>query len=470
MGLGKTVQVAAFLAQLLLWRNDDTNTASSSAASAAIAHGSPPAGLPAFVPHLLLLPAHAVGATGGGGGGAAAGSSHGSSAAAAAGAVPPLGGKGARDADRGGSTFDLKAALRAAHRAGMQLQLPPAVVAVLQAASAAGAGAIGLQHASVGGAGGAEAESMRGGGNDVGDEDEDGDEDGDGDDDSDAEYGDDGKRIKRAAGRLDAAAAAHRDAAASQPSPDVQDSYARGSRGPHLVVVPTSVLANWVRELAEWVPALRVVLYAGSQAERKAARRALPGAHVVVTSYSLLEKPDNAKFLAGFPWHVLVLDEAHGLKNAASQRFKHAMELPARCRVLLTGTPVQNNVGELVSLLRFLVTDMFVAHERGSYSTGEQFTESGGGAWPQAGTACCRRAVAVNTLTRVAERARFRRCCSFMHPHSQPLALLAAHTLTARLLSHLLAPHSPPAQPTTPSLAQAARTLKRRSRSCWCRP
>jgi hypothetical protein len=374
MGLGKTVQVAAFLAQLLLWRNDDTDTASSSAASAAITHGSPPAGSPACMPQLLLLPAHAVGVTGG-----AAGSSHGSSAAAAAGAVPPLGGKGARDADRGGRAFDLRAALRAAHRAGMQLQLPPAVVAALQAASAAGAGAIGLQHASVGGVGDAEAEGVRGGGNDDNDEDEDDDDD-EGDDDSDAEYGDDGKRIKRAAGRLDAAAAAHRDAAASQPSPDVQDLYARGSRGPHLVVVPTSVLANWVRELAEWVPALRVVLYAGSQAERKAARRALPGAHVVVTSYSLLEKPDNAKFLAGFPWHVLVLDEAHGLKNAASQRFKHAMELPARCRVLLTGTPVQNNVGELVSLLRFLVTDMFVAHERGSYSTGEQFTESGGGA------------------------------------------------------------------------------------------
>lgn len=122
----------------------------------------------------------------------------------------------------------------------------------------------------------------------------------------------------------------------------------------------------------------------------------LPHSHAP-RRYSLLEKPDTARFLAEFPWQVrseqareaeretwgtgvpipakflfdpppsnpftltplsirhpqvLVLDEAHGLKNAGSQRFKHVMDLPSRTRVLLTGTPVQNNVNELVSLLR----------------------------------------------------------------------------------------------------------------------
>lgn len=360
MGLGKTVQVAAFLAQLLQWHGEDAVLPSASAsttAAAAAALGSQPAGLLlASMPQLLQLSARATDAAGGGhsfSAAAAASSSSGSSGASAARApLNLLAGKAVRDADRSGSEFDLKAALRAAHRAGMQLRLPPAVVVALQAASAAGAGSIGLQHASVAAAPPpATSTASRGA-----DEDEDEDEDDEGgDDDSDVEYGDDGRRIKRAggaAGRLSAAAAAHRDAAASQPSPDVMDVFSRASCGPHLVVVPTSVLANWVRELGEWCPGLRAVLYAGSQAERKAARKALPGAHVVVTSYALLEKPENAKFLASFPWQVLVLDEAHGLKNAASQRFKHAMDLPARCRVLLTGTPVQNNVGELVSLLR----------------------------------------------------------------------------------------------------------------------
>lgn len=70
--------------------------------------------------------------------------------------------------------------------------------------------------------------------------------------------------------------------------------------------------------------------------------------------YALLEKKETADFLSSLPWQAVVLDEAHGLKNAGSLRFAHAMALPARSRLLLTGTPVQNNVEELVTLLRWV--------------------------------------------------------------------------------------------------------------------
>lgn len=73
-----------------------------------------------------------------------------------------------------------------------------------------------------------------------------------------------------------------------------------------------------------------MVLLAGSLAERKAARKLVPGADVVVTSYSLVERAETRDILAPFAWQVLVLDEAHGLKNAASLRFRNVMALQVR--------------------------------------------------------------------------------------------------------------------------------------------
>jgi superfamily II DNA or RNA helicase len=134
----------------------------------------------------------------------------------------------------------------------------------------------------------------------------------------------------------------------------------RGSVGPHLVVVPSSTLTNWQREFNKWCPLLRVVTFAGSKEDRRAVRSELASTNVVLTSYAALERGDALKHLSVIDWQVMVLDEAHVVKNSNSARFNNLMALRARRRLLLTGTPVQNNIAELVALLRFVIADVFV--------------------------------------------------------------------------------------------------------------
>ena len=160
------------------------------------------------------------------------------------------------------------------------------------------------------------------------------------------------------------------DPAASFSGLEVGPPFARGTTGPHLIVVPTSVLDNWARELGKWCPSLAVVVFAGSPAERRALVKALPTADVVLTSYAVVERQDGMRALCAPPpsprhgnatqWATLTLDEAHGLRNDASKRFAAIMRLTARIRLLLTGTPLQNSPSELVSLLRFVTADMML--------------------------------------------------------------------------------------------------------------
>jgi SNF2 family DNA or RNA helicase len=115
--------------------------------------------------------------------------------------------------------------------------------------------------------------------------------------------------------------------------------------GPTLVVCPTSVIHNWRAELARFRPALKVCLYHGVN------RTLDPAADVVVTSYALLRL--DAARLQQRAWTTVVLDEAQAIKNPDSQTARAAYGLRASFRLVLTGTPVENRLEELWSLVHF---------------------------------------------------------------------------------------------------------------------
>jgi superfamily II DNA or RNA helicase len=118
---------------------------------------------------------------------------------------------------------------------------------------------------------------------------------------------------------------------------------------PALVVAPTSMLHAWRDEAARFAPSLRTLAWHGP--DRQALDPA--GADLVITSYALLRR--DADRLAARDWSVVVLDEAQALKNPASLTARAARRLPARHRLALTGTPVENDLSELWSLFQFLL-------------------------------------------------------------------------------------------------------------------
>lgn len=134
--------------------------------------------------------------------------------------------------------------------------------------------------------------------------------------------------------------------------------------GPHLIVVPTTLILNWEKELKRWCPGLKVLTYYGSQRERKAKRVGWSKHntfHVVITSYKLAVQ-DQFAFKRKV-WYFLVLDEAQHLKNYQSQRWQTLLKFNAKRRLLLTGTPLQNDIMELWSLLHFMMPQLFTSHD-----------------------------------------------------------------------------------------------------------
>lgn len=131
---------------------------------------------------------------------------------------------------------------------------------------------------------------------------------------------------------------------------------------PFLVVVPNSTCANWRREIKQWAPSLRVVTYFGSAAARRTAYNyeMFPEqskdlrCHVVVTSYDAAADESCRRFFKGVSWASLVVDEGQRLKNDRSQLYAALNALKVPFKVLLTGTPLQNNARELFNLLQFL--------------------------------------------------------------------------------------------------------------------
>uniref|UniRef100_A0A8C9V699 DNA helicase n=1 Tax=Scleropages formosus TaxID=113540 RepID=A0A8C9V699_SCLFO len=140
--------------------------------------------------------------------------------------------------------------------------------------------------------------------------------------------------------------------------------FQNGINGPHLVTVPSSTLDNWVRELNLWCPSLKVLIYYGSVEDRRYLRHNILNKRVdfniIVSTYNLTIGNDSDRSLfRKLKLQYAVFDEGHMLKNMNSLRYRHLMAINARYRLLLTGTPLQNNLLELMSLLNFIMPTMF---------------------------------------------------------------------------------------------------------------
>jgi len=134
----------------------------------------------------------------------------------------------------------------------------------------------------------------------------------------------------------------------------------RGITGPHIVIVPKSVVNNWIRELKKWCPMLRPVKMLGDREERNRVMRdeLVAGQFdVCVTSYEGVLKEKS--FLCKTNWQYVLIDEAHRIKNPKSSLSKVVRLIPTQFRLLITGTPLQNNLNELWALLNFLLPDIF---------------------------------------------------------------------------------------------------------------
>jgi len=129
---------------------------------------------------------------------------------------------------------------------------------------------------------------------------------------------------------------------------------------PALIVVPVSLLGNWQREARRFTPDLRVHVHHG--AERHAQPPDWDALDVVITSYALLTR--DAELWQGRIWHLLVLDEAQNIKNAKTQAAQLVSEIVASHRLCLSGTPLENHLGELWSLFHFLMPGFLGSHKR----------------------------------------------------------------------------------------------------------
>lgn len=116
---------------------------------------------------------------------------------------------------------------------------------------------------------------------------------------------------------------------------------------PHLVVAPTSVVGNWAAELARFAPTMTAVHHHGP--DRSFDRSTFGPGSIVVTSYALLRQ--DIGLLASIPFDVVVFDEAQQIKNPAAKAARAARELDTRCRLALTGTPIENRLSELWAIL-----------------------------------------------------------------------------------------------------------------------
>jgi len=134
--------------------------------------------------------------------------------------------------------------------------------------------------------------------------------------------------------------------------------------GPFLVVVPLTTLQNWIMEFDKWAPSIKKIVYSGNQNKRKAIASYMKTAkwNVCLTTYEFIlrDKADLAKY----PWRYIIIDEGHKMKNPKSKFAQTLGQVyQSDNRVLLTGTPLQNNLPELWSLLNFLLPSVFSSCE-----------------------------------------------------------------------------------------------------------
>ncbi|KAJ8329722.1 hypothetical protein BDV3_003709 [Batrachochytrium dendrobatidis] len=132
--------------------------------------------------------------------------------------------------------------------------------------------------------------------------------------------------------------------------------------GPFLVIVPLSTMTNWVIEFERWAPAVIKVVYKGSPIERKnlASVVRAGGFNVLLTTFEYIINPKDRPVLSKVKWVHMIIDEGHRMKNAESRLSTTlAQYYSARYRLILTGTPLQNNLPELWALLNFILPKVF---------------------------------------------------------------------------------------------------------------
>ncbi|KAL9127237.1 MAG: hypothetical protein Q9175_007779 [Cornicularia normoerica] len=146
--------------------------------------------------------------------------------------------------------------------------------------------------------------------------------------------------------------------------------------GPHLIVVPTSVMLNWEMEFKKFLPGFKIITYYGTQEERRKKRQGWLNNdkwNVWITSYTLIT--NDQQIFKKKAWHYMILDEAHNIKNFQSLRWQTLLTFRTQARLLLTGTPLQNNLTELWSLLFFLMPADSAETGIGGFADLQEFTD-----------------------------------------------------------------------------------------------
>ncbi|KAG9244477.1 SNF2 family N-terminal domain-containing protein [Calycina marina] len=143
--------------------------------------------------------------------------------------------------------------------------------------------------------------------------------------------------------------------------------------GPHLIIAPVSTLSNWIEEFEKWTPDIPVLLYHGTPAKRKELLKSRLMKHIIkgrpddqfpiiCTSPEILMR-DNTD-LCKISWEFIIIDEGHRMKNCESKLFRMLKEFTSATRLLITGTPLQNDLKELWSLLNFLLPMIFTSWDQ----------------------------------------------------------------------------------------------------------
>ncbi|XP_042515442.1 chromatin structure-remodeling complex protein SYD-like isoform X2 [Macadamia integrifolia] len=154
----------------------------------------------------------------------------------------------------------------------------------------------------------------------------------------------------------------------------------KNDRGPFLVVVPSSVLSGWESEISNWAPGINKIAYAGPPEERRRLfkERIVHGKfNVLLTTYEYLMNKHDRPRLSKIHWHYIVIDEGHRIKNASCKLNADLKLYQSSHRLLLTGTPLQNNLEELWALLNFLLPNIFNSSEDFSQWFNKPFESSG---------------------------------------------------------------------------------------------
>lgn len=134
----------------------------------------------------------------------------------------------------------------------------------------------------------------------------------------------------------------------------------KGNTAPVLVVAPTSVVPNWFAEAKKFTPSLKAIILHGPQRRRLFSH--IPHADIVLTSFALLQR--DVEELKKHEFQLIVLDEAQFIKNPSAKVSQAACQLRSKQRLCLSGTPIENNLGELWSLFRFLIPGFLGSLER----------------------------------------------------------------------------------------------------------